>query len=115
MKELDGMKDKYIESSEVSVAEHPVVRTHPETGRKSLFVSRGHTTHFKGMTAAESKPLIDFLSDHAVRPEFTCRMKWQPGTLLFWDNRCTQHFAINDYNGERRRMHRATLSGDRPS
>ncbi|MDD9915607.1 MAG: TauD/TfdA family dioxygenase [Rhodospirillaceae bacterium] len=114
MKELDGMKDKYIENSEVSVAEHPIVRAHPQTGRKGLYVSRGHTERFKGMTAAESKPLIDFLADHAVRPEFTCRMRWDPGTLIFWDNRCTQHFAVNDYHGERRRMHRITLVGDRP-
>lgn len=114
MKELDGMKDKFIETSEVSVAEHPVVRTHPETGRKSLYASRGHTERFKGMTAEESRPLIEYLADHAVRPEFTCRMRWQPGTLVFWDNRCTQHFAVNDYQGERRRMHRVTLIGDRP-
>jgi len=114
MKELDGMKDKYIESSEVSTAGHPVVRTHPVTGRKGLYVSRGHTTHFKDMTAEESAPLIGFLADHVVRPEFTCRMKWEPGTLMFWDNRCTQHFAVNDYFGERRRMHRVTLVGERP-
>ncbi len=115
MNELEGMRGKFIESSEVSVAEHPVVRTHSETGQKSLYVSRAHTSHFKGMTAEESKPLIDFLSDHAVRPEFTCRLRWQPGTLIFWDNRCTQHFAVNDYNGGRRHMHRVTLVGDRPS
>ena len=115
MNELDGMKDKYIENSEVSVAEHPIVRTHPETGRKGLYVSRGHTERFKGMTAAESKPLIDLLADHVVRPEFTCRMRWEPGTLIFWDNRCTQHFAINDYPGQRRRTHRVTLVGDRPA
>ncbi len=115
MKALDGMAGKYIEDSEISIAEHPVVRTHPETGRKGLYVSRGHTERFKGMTEAESRPLIEFLSSHAVRPEFTCRINWQPGSLVFWDNRCTQHFAINDYNGRRRRMHRVTLIGDRPS
>lgn len=115
MKALDGMKDKYIDSSEVSISEHPVVRTHPETGAKGLYISRSHTAHFKGMTKEESKPLIDFLSDHAVRPEFTCRVQWKPGTMVLWDNRCTQHCAINDYNGQRRRMHRVTLVGDTPA
>ena len=114
IKKLDGMKGKFIESSEVSVAEHPVVRIHPETGHKGLYVSRAHTTNFKGMSVEESQPLIQFSSDHAVRPEFTCRERWRPGTLVLWDNRCTQHFALNDYNGQRRRMHRVTLRGDRP-
>ena len=115
MKQLDGMKDKFIETSEVSIAEHPAVRTHPETGHKSLHVSRAHTVRFKGMTGAESRPLIAFLFDHAVRPEFTGRLRWEPGTMVLWDNRCTQHFAINDYDSRRRRMHRVTLIGDRPA
>lgn len=114
MKELEGMRDKYIGSSAVPVAEHPVVWTHPETGKKSLYVSRAHTSHFKGMTKEESRPLIEFLSDHATRPEFTCRMRWKPGMLMFWDNRSTQHFAVNGYNGQCCRMHRVTLVGDRP-
>jgi taurine dioxygenase len=96
------------------VAEHPVVRTHPETGRKALYVNCGHTVRFKDMSEAESAPLLDFLFAHQRRPEFTCRFRWQPGSLAFWDNRCAQHNPINDYHGFRRVMHRITLEGDRP-
>ena len=94
--------------------EHPVVRTHPETGRKGLFVNRGFTVRFKGWTEEESTPLLEYLYTHAVRPEFTCRFKWEKGSIAFWDNRCTHHFAINDYHGKRRSMHRVTVCGDRP-
>lgn len=96
------------------VAEHPVVRTHPETGRKALYVNVAHTSHFKGMTPEESAPLLQYLFQHQVKPEFTCRFAWQPGSLAFWDNRCAQHNPVNDYHGHRRVMHRITLAGDTP-
>ena len=98
----------------VLVGEHPVVRTHPETGRKALYVNVGHTARFKDWTEAESTPLLDYLFAHQVRPEFTCRFRWQPGSLAFWDNRCAQHNPVNDYHGYRRIMHRVTLQGDTP-
>jgi taurine dioxygenase len=92
---------------------HPIVRTHPETDRKSLYIG-SHVHYFEGMTEEESAPLIQYLRDHSVRPEFTCRFRWRNGSLAFWDNRCTQHFAINDYPAEIRIMHRVTIRGDAP-
>jgi len=96
------------------LAEHPVVRTHPETGRKSLYVNVAHTARFKDMTEEESAPLLSYLFQHQVRPEFTCRFQWEVGSLAFWDNRCALHNPVNDYHGYRRVMHRITLAGDRP-
>ena len=93
---------------------HPVVRTHPETGRKSLFVNRSYTRHFEGMGEDASRPLLGYLYDHAVRPEFTVRWRWAPGMLALWDNRCTLHYALNDYHGQRRVLHRVSIHGDRP-
>jgi taurine dioxygenase len=95
-------------------AEHPVLRTHPETERKALYVNVAHTQRFGGMSEAESAPLLGYLCRHLTRPEFTCRFRWRPGSLAFWDNRAAQHNPINDYHGYRRVMHRVTLAGDRP-
>jgi len=95
-------------------AEHPVVRTHPETGRKSLYVNGGHTVRFAGWTEEESAPVLAYLFRHQQRAEFTCRFVWRPGSLALWDNRCVLHNPVNDYHGFRRVMHRITLAGDRP-
>ena len=95
-------------------AEHPVVRTHPETGRKALYVNVAHTARFADVTEEESAGLLNFLFRHQIRPEFTCRFHWETGSVAFWDNRCAQHNPINDYHGYRRVMHRITLAGDTP-
>lgn len=111
----DRIKDSATAQSNTNfVSEHPVVRTHPETGRKALYVNSGHTVAFKGMTEAESAPILNFLFQHQVKPEFTCRFSWRPGSIAFWDNRAAQHNPINDYHGFRRIMHRITLAGDTP-
>jgi taurine dioxygenase len=94
---------------------HPVARTHPETGRKALYVNTAHTARFDGMTEEESAALLSYLYAHQVRPEFTCRFQWKPGSLAMWDNRCAQHNPVNDYHGHRRLLHRITLEGDIPA
>jgi len=93
---------------------HPVVRRHPDSGRKALFVNAIYTVRFADMTEAESRPLLDFLYQHCIRPEFTCRFRWAAGSLAIWDNRCTLHYAINDYDGQRRLLHRTAIAGERP-
>ena len=96
--------------------EHPLVRPHTETGRKALYISNpGITRRLAGMTDAESRPILSYLLDHATRPEFTCRFRWEPGSLALWDNRSVLHNPINDYNGFRRVMHRLTVVGERTS
>jgi taurine dioxygenase len=96
------------------LAEHPIVRTHPETGRKALYCNVGHTLHFRDMSVEESRPILEYLFRHQIRPEFTCRFAWRVGSLAFWDNRCALHNPINDYHGYRRVMQRITLAGDKP-
>ena len=92
----------------------PVVRSHPVTGRKGLYVNRIWTKHFEGMTVEESRPLLEFLYNHGVQPHFTFRHRWSPGDLVFWDNRFVQHYAIPDYGSQTRIMHRATVLGETP-
>lgn len=94
---------------------HPVIRTHPETGEKSIYATPVHCERFDNMSRSESLPLLNYLYEFATRPEFTTRLSWQPGTLAIWDNRCVFHNAINDYQGERREVHRVTLCGDSPA
>jgi taurine dioxygenase len=93
---------------------HPVLRTHPETGRQALYVNRGHTVCFEGMTPQESAPILEYLFEYQIRPEFTCRFQWTPGSIAIWDNRCALHYPLNDYQGQRRVMHRVTMEGDTP-
>ncbi|MFQ3325024.1 MAG: taurine dioxygenase [Pseudomonadales bacterium] len=98
-------------SDKVGNAVHPVVIKHPESGRKVLYVNPAHTISFEGWSYEESRPLLDYLYAHVDKPETTCSFNWQPGSIAFWDNRSTWHFANNDYHGEARLMHRITLSG----
>lgn len=94
---------------------HPVVRTHPVSGRRGLFVNEGFTTHINELTAAESRALLPLLFAHSSKPEFVVRWKWRDGDVAFWDNRMTQHYAADDYRPSRRVMNRATIIGDRPT
>jgi taurine dioxygenase len=106
--ELKAMQEKY------PAAEHPVVRTHPETGRKALYVNAAFTTGIKGMPPGESGPLLNQLYRQAGIPEYQCRFKWRPDSIAFWDNRAVQHYAVSDYFPKRRLMHRVTIEGGTP-
>ncbi len=110
----DRIRDRGFDADKEYLAAHPVIRTHPETGRKALYVNVAHTARFVDMTEDESRPLLRYLFEHSVRPEFTCRFRWQTGSVALWDNRCTMHYPINDYQGYTRAMHRITLAGDVP-
>ena len=111
-----GMHEK---RNDAGSAAHPMVITHPRTGRRALYTN-AYTKHLENMTVEESRPILDYLASHAARPEFSCRFHWTPGTLAMWDNRVTMHYAIEDDfaaesgGGYRRVMHRATFAGERP-
>ena len=109
----DRIKDSGTKAADM-ISNHPVVRTHPETGQKILYVNVAHTARFEGWTEEESAPLLKYLFEHQVKPEFTCRFRWEVGSIAFWDNRAVLHNPINDYHGYKRSMHRITLAGDTP-
>jgi taurine dioxygenase len=110
-----SMKAANSDDMDIKQATHPVIRTHPATGRKALYLSKAHVTHFEGMSQHESAALLDYLYQHQIREEFTCRFHWTAGTMAIWDNRCTVHYPLNDYHGHRREMWRVTIDGDVPA
>ena len=113
----DGRQEqrRQFRDSALPTAEHPVIRTHPVTGRKALFVNEVFTTHIKDMKPAESKAILEMLYAHVRKPEYQCRFKWRPNSVAFWDNRCAQHYAMFDYYPEVRHGYRFTVKGDRPT
>jgi taurine dioxygenase len=112
--QIGGMSLQNIDRAEAYEARHPLVRTHPETGAKALYGSALHTLKLDGFSEEESLPLIQFLEAHCSQPEFTCRVRWEPGQLTIWDNRTTLHNAVNDYHGHRRHMWRLTVGAEVP-
>ena len=111
--DTEASKTGRIGNSELATQDslHPVVIRHPLSGREALYVNPEFTVGFDGWAPDESKALIDFLHQHCTKPEFTCRVRWRPGTITIWDNRATWHKAVNDYTGQRRLMHRITIEG----
>jgi taurine dioxygenase len=104
-----------VEDPDAKPQSHPVVRTHPVTGRKSLFVNPLFSQHFEGMSAEESNGLLDYLCNHLTRHEFVYRHRWQEGDVVMWDNRCTVHYAVHDYGDAKRVLHRTTTVGGKPA
>jgi len=110
----EGRQPAGGQGAEFPRAEHPVVRTHPETGRKALYVNRMFTTKLVQLKKSESETILQLLFRHIEQPEIQCRFRWQPNSIAFWDNRCTQHLALWDYYPQRRYGNRVTIAGDRP-
>ena len=122
---LEGLRGKFTgaimarrtgHEGEIPYTYHPLVRTHPETGRKALFISHPDTVpSIENMTEAESRPLLDYLYAHGPQPDRSYRHIWQPGDVVMWDNRCTMHYAVHDFGDADRFMHRVTIAGERPA
>ena len=114
---MDKQADAYQRQNERAEErnEHPLIRTHPVTARQAIYCSLAHTVRIQNMTRKDSLPLLQLLQNQATQPEFQTRVKWEPGTITVWDNRCVWHYALNDYHGERRHMHRITVKGERPT